>query len=190
MSAAYELARSLALALPAAISTAVDCHGPPVSIQMVIGSPTALQAVDVYGVRTTFVEGAPLLAFLQYPDGSQQATGSALLSVGGLWQFTHETDPLAIATSLNLPEIIFFANLTAWRDELPLGSDSGNGVTSDNTTSASCCYLSVPQASQFDPGETIQNLFVPPLRIARLVAHNTGRQGGFGTGDSIEVTFA
>jgi hypothetical protein len=156
-------------------SAAIDCHGPPFRIELLTGSPLGLHAVDTDGIRTVSINGATLLAFLQLPDGSQEATGAAHLSAAGVWQYSHADDPLLLATARGVTDVLFVANLTGW-------------LITDTVGNATCCSLAVPRPHA--PGETLESLSMPPLRIARLFARNTGEQGGYGTGDSIEVTFA
>lgn len=160
-------------------SAAVDCHGPPVRLRLLTNGPLAVEALDARGVRTTAIGGAGLVAFLQHSDGSQVATSSARLSVRGHWQYTHDDDPLFVATQAGVSAVRFVANLTSWL-RIPTGSNQ------------TCCELSVPRSSDQGgfPGETVEGLYVPPLAIVRLVARNTGHQGGYGTGDTIEVTFS
>ena len=179
--------RSLALGLAPAVSGAVDCHGPPVRIVLLLGSPTALQAVDAFGARTTYIDGAPLLAFLLFDDGSERATASALRSNAGVWRYTHEDDPIALAASQGVATIRFFANLTHWRGDGDADGDAAV-VAGANATGA-CCTLSIPRADA-PGGETIETLFIPPIRVVRLIARNTGQQGGYGSGDTLELTFA
>ena len=157
-------------------SAAIDCHGTPTRLRLLVGGPLAVEAVDALGMRTTAISGGPLLAFLQHPDGSQVAVGTARPSVRGLWQYTHDDDPFAAATAASVSAVLFVANLTAWLVNEPAGSNR------------TCCELGVPRAGS--AGETVAALYVPPLRIVRLVARNTGEQGGYGTGDTIELTFS
>lgn len=138
------------------------------------GSPFSLHAVDASGVRTTTLHGAPLLIFLRLLDGAKRATGPAKPSIGGVWAWSHADDPLAIArTTPGAWEIEFSANLTAWTAEV-MHVESGPNATF-------CCSLTLPASTE---------LYAPQLRIARLFARNTGLQGGYGAGDTIEVTFA
>ena len=81
----------------------------------------------------------------------------------------------------------------------PLTAGNGTALDTANATLANvtgvpaatmaseCCTLWLPRATV--PGESLASLFVPLLSIARLVARNTGVQGGFGHGDSLELTF-
>ena len=176
----------MAVSLPATLSSPFDCHGPPRRLDLLAGSPMAIHIVDEHGLRTTEVDGVALIAFVQYRDGSQGSHGPLLLAARGLWQYTHDTSPLAVAVASGAREIVFFANLTRWLSERGLPSPS-DGL-GQSRGSADCCHLSVP-----DPNSTMDaslaRLYVPPLEIVRLVARNTGVQGGYGLGDSIEVTF-
>ena len=180
------------LQLRSILSSAVDCHGPPERIALLPIAPAAVHAVDASGQRTTSIDGAGLLAFLQMPDGSERATGSALLSRRGMWQYGHADDPLAIAALSGVEEIVFVANLSAWRppggaDDAG-GADARNGTQPPSAVGVECCTLSVPRAEA--PGESIEELYVPELRIARLVAVNSGVQGGYGRGDVLAIIFA
>ncbi len=152
-------------------SSYTDCHAHPSALRLLPGAPLGLEVVDAEGLRVTAAEGAPLLAFLQYPDGSQYATSSATLSARGVWQFDHASDPLNAAREAGVASIIFSSNMS---DYLP------------HLSNASCCSLLIPRADV--PGESLETLFTPPISIARLIARNTGRQGGFGVGDTIELT--
>ena len=171
-----------------AIAVAVDCHGPPARIALLRGAPLSLHAVDADGLRTTSIDGVELLAFMMFDDGSRQATGRVLRSRRGVWQYTHESDPLGIALAwqtspLSPPRHVlrlrFEANLTSL---LGLPADSN----------ATCCALHIGHGTPHPDTapDTIASLYVPPLAVARLWARNTGRQGGYGTGDSLELTFA
>jgi hypothetical protein len=160
-------------------SAAFDCHGPPVRIALLPGAPLALEALDASGLRATAVHGASLLAYMQHPDGSQAAAGSAIYSVRGAWHYTHENDPLAAALAVGVSQIVFVANLTSYLGGWGLEPDRDAG-------NATCCELTIPRPAI--EGETVSSLFTPPISIVRLVARNTGHQGGWGAGDTIEIT--
>ena len=179
-------ANVIAQRLRPTLSAAVDCHGVPVRIAILpsyrhptggVGAPLSLEALDVDGVRTTGINGAELYTFLLFADGSRRATGVAKLATRGVWSFGYDDDPLGIALSQGVESVVLRANLTGWLN-LPVGSNR------------TCCELEIPRVSDEYSGETIYDLYMPPLRVSRLFARNTGQQGGYDTGDSMEITFA
>ena len=165
------ISQSIAIAL----SDAVDCHGPPVRIELLPGAPLSVHAVDRTGTRTTSIHGADLRTFLLFEDGSRTATGLPHQSTAGVWRFGFDDDPLGLALTAGVTEVHLVANLTEYLD------------FTTSLANATCCTLAVPRFNR--PGESIAALFPPPLAVARVMARNTGLQGGYGVGDSIEITF-
>ena len=81
----------------------------------------------------------------------------------GVWTYTYETDPLKNLTDAAASiALIFRANV-----------------------SAACCELTLDENNK----GVIASLYVPKIRIVRVRALNTGQQGGYGRGDSVEVSF-
>ena len=153
------------------ISLPFDCHGRPSQLRLLPGSPPLMDVADADGFRVTSAEGVALSTSLRHPDGSELTVGTTVASVRGLWSFSHASDPFAVAANgERQTEIIFRANLS----KLLLSNSS-------------CCSLTLPSYSS--TGESAAALYVPALRIVRLRAHNTGHQGGYGRGDTIEIRF-
>ena len=164
--------------------------GAPFRLDLLPVSPPALHVVDAHGLRTTAVQRVPLIAFVQYPDGSQASHMAPLaIAAGGVWQYTHETSPFRVALAAGAAQIVFYANLTRWLLE-EQALLTARGVPAPNATiDADCCSLSVgggENASARYPSLPFVN--VPPVEVSRLVARNTGHAGGYGRGDSIELT--
>ena len=173
-----------------ATSEPFDCHGAPAALRMLPGWPPLLEVVDGGGLRATAVRGVPLRAYLEFPDGGLQqygylvqylqddgsvvmgtsiievgldAAGAPRSSVDGAWEYDYATDPLRNATQAAAAiGLLFRANI-----------------------SATCCDLKLDETAH----GALASLYVPPLRIVRLRAANTGRQGGYGAGDTVEVAF-
>ena len=169
------LSDTLSASLAVSLAAAVDCHGPPARIALLPGAPLAVHAVDAVGVRTTSISGAELRTHLLFADGSRRATNPPRVSTRGVWQFEHADDPLGLALTAGVTEVQLIANLTDYL------------VGPDPFGNATCCTLVVPRIDE--PDESLLALFMPALSIVRLTARNSGSQGGYGLGDSIEVTF-
>ena len=109
----------------------------------------------------------------------------------GVWTYTRATDPLQNRSDAAAADaLIFRANISGHEldlsgRELDPGRAPGAGRVEAEMhrglrLSGGCCELVLD-------GETYDALYVPPIRIVRLRALNTGLQGGYGRGDSIEV---
>lgn len=110
--------------------------------------------------------------------------GGPRYAEAGVWEYTHATDPLRnqsdAAASIAL---IFRANFSG-NLSLDYGREVTEGLVGTDRglrMSGGCCELVLD-------GEAFP-LYVPQIRIVRLRALNTGLQGGYGRGDSIEVAF-
>ena len=64
---------------------------------------------------------------------------------------------------------------------------SGWAAEHSRTVRTECCTLELPRMVG-GVEQTLASVHAPPLEVARLVAYNTGGQGGYGQGDSIELT--
>lgn len=114
--------------------------------------------------------------------------GSPRYAEAGVWVYTLATDPLMnrsdAAASIAL---IFRANISGGLS-LDFGREVGAGLVNTDRglrMSGGCCELVFDEESF----GVIASLYVPQIRIVRLRALNTGLQGGYGRGDSIEVSF-
>ena len=186
------------------VSAPFDCHGAPSALELLPGWPPILQVVDAGGVRVTAVEGAPILAVLRfcaltcdessplyrdengarrlvtdppsaeycYANGRctfERAHNLVVRASEGLWTYTHATDPLGGPGALDAVWLFFRANVSGVELEYEKMGEAG--------------------ASGPAGAGALAPLYVPELKVSRLTALNTGLQGGFGRGDSIEVVF-
>jgi hypothetical protein len=102
-----------------------------------------------------------------------------------VWGYTHLNSPIASAIAAGASQIIFYANLSAWFRAQR--NASGGALDDVAAVDTDCCTLVVGGgASASAAYPELSSLHVPPLQIARLLARNTGVNGGYARGDSIE----
>ena len=146
----------------------------PASVATSSGTTSATTTISTSAGTTSTVTPPFYPDRYYHPDGSI-TYGTSQIELGldeqgeprraedGVWTYTYETDPLKNLTDAAASiALIFRANV-----------------------SAACCELTLDENNK----GVIASLYVPKIRIVRVRALNTGQQGGYGRGDSVEVSF-
>ena len=152
----------------------------PATSQVEVG----LDGVGSMGLWESIVDAATGALTTVSRGDARGYGGSPRYAEAGVWAYTHATDPLRnqsdAATAIAL---IFRANISG-NLSLDYGREVSAGLVGTDRglrISGGCCELLLD--------EEVFPLYVPQIRIVRLRALNTGLQGGYGRGDSIEVAF-